>query len=76
MTLFENDFENFLETATAASKLNVHSGKRTLKDLLDYSFNLTKVVRIENTSSYSDSISYKGAELTLAINRSGINRKR
>ncbi len=62
--IFENDLKKFLETTTAASQLNVQNGKRTLKDLLNGSFNLTKVVRIENTSSYSDSISFKGADFS------------
>jgi predicted acylesterase/phospholipase RssA len=63
--VFEQDFEHFLETKEAKSKLHIQgSGKRTYKDVLNSTFNLKNVVRIENTSAYDDSISGKGADFS------------
>jgi hypothetical protein len=61
--VFQKDFESFLETTEAKSNSNI-GDKRTYKDLLNCTFKLTKVVRIENASSYDDSISGKGSDFT------------
>jgi hypothetical protein len=61
----KSDIENFLETTEAKSKSDIQGGgKRTYKDLLNCTFNLKNVVRIENTSPYDDSISGKGADFS------------
>jgi NTE family protein len=63
--VFQQDFQNFLETTQAKSKSDIQGGgKRTYKDVLNCTFNLKKVVRIENTSLYDDSISGKGADFS------------
>jgi len=63
--VFQQDFEHFLETTEAKSKLHIQGpGKRTYKDVLNCTFNLKKVVRIENTSAYDDSISGKGSDFS------------
>ena len=63
--VFQQDFENFLERTEAKSKSDVQGGgKRTYKDVLNCTFNLKNVVRIENTSAYDDSISGKGADFS------------
>jgi NTE family protein len=59
---FKNEFKNFLKTTEAKSKSNTNE-KRTYKDLLNGSFKLTNVIRIEH-SGYDDSISGKGADFT------------
>lgn len=59
---FENHFQNWLTRAKAKSKSS-RLGSRTFKDLLNGSFNLTRVVRIENTS-YENSISGKIGDFT------------
>jgi NTE family protein len=58
---FKNDFENFLKS-TAKSR---SSGEEMMyKDILDASFALKKVKRIENTD-YTDSIYGKASDFTL-----------
>ena len=61
--VFQKDFESFLEATEAKSNSNI-GDKRTYKDLLNSTFKLTKVVRIENASSYDYSISGKGSDFT------------
>jgi NTE family protein len=63
--VFQQDFEHFLETTEAKSKSDIQGGgKRTYKDVLNCTFNLKNVVRIENTSSYDDSIYGKGVDFS------------
>jgi hypothetical protein len=63
--VFQQDLEHFLETTEAKSKLHIQGrGKRTYKDVLNCTFNLKNVVRIENTSAYYDSISGKGSDFS------------
>jgi NTE family protein len=63
--VFQKDFEHFLETTEAKSKSDIQTGsKRTYKDVLNCTFNLKNVVRIENTSDYDDSIYGKGADFS------------
>jgi len=63
--VFQQDFKNFLERTEAKSKSDVQGGgKRTYKDVLNCTFNLKNVVRIENSSPYDDSISGKGADFS------------
>ena len=57
----ENDFEKFLKTK-AKSKSH-DEGDRMYKDVIDSSFKLTKVIRIENMD-YKDSIAGKVADFT------------
>jgi len=58
---FRNDFENFLKS-TAKSRSS--GEERMYKDILDASFVLKKVKRIENTD-YTESISGKASDFTL-----------
>jgi hypothetical protein len=58
---FKNDFENFLKS-TAKSRSG--GEERMYKGILDASFALTKVKRIENTD-YTDSIYGKVSDFTL-----------
>lgn len=58
---FKNDFENFLKS-TAKSRSS--GEERMYKDILDASFALKKVKRIENTD-YTDSIYGKVSDFTL-----------
>lgn len=75
--IFEKDFESFLETTDAKSKSNIYGGgKRKLKDLLNCTFKLTKVVRIENSPSYDDSISNKGSDFSSETIRGLIKKGR
>jgi NTE family protein len=63
--VFQEDFENFLETTEAKSRSDIQAGrKRTYRDVLNCTFNLKNVIRIENTSPYDDSISGKGADFS------------
>ncbi|MFZ0895748.1 MAG: hypothetical protein WAZ77_14725 [Candidatus Nitrosopolaris sp.] len=52
--VFQKEFESLL-TREAKSKSDTDN-KRKYKDLLNCGFKLTNVIRIENTSSYDDSI--------------------
>jgi NTE family protein len=75
--VFQQDFEHFLETTEAKSKLDIQAGgKRTYKDVLNCTFNLKNVIRIENTSPYDDSISGKGADFTSQTIKSLIKKGR
>jgi hypothetical protein len=58
---FKNDLENFLKST---AKSRSAGEERIYKDILDASFALKKVTRIENTD-YTDSISGKGSDFTL-----------
>jgi len=58
---FKNDLENFLKST---AKSRSAGEERTYKDILDASFALKKVTRIENTD-YTDSISGKASDFTL-----------
>jgi len=60
--LFQKEFESFLKTTEAKSKSDIHH-KRTYEDLLNCTFKLKSIVRIENTYD-DDSISAKIADYT------------
>jgi NTE family protein len=60
---FQEDFGNFLKTTESRS--TEFTGKhRTYEDRIKSGFNLTKVVRIENTN-YTDSFFGKTGDFTL-----------
>jgi NTE family protein len=63
--VFQQDFENFLEATEAKSKSDIQTDrKRTYKDVLNCTFKIKNIVRIENTSPYDDSIFGKGADFS------------
>ena len=54
-----------MDRTEAKSKSDIQGGgKRTYKDVLNCTYNLKNIVRIENTSPYDDSISGKGADFS------------
>ena len=69
---FKTEFENFLKTTEAKSKSNTYE-TRTYKDLLDGSFKLTNVMRIEHRG-YDNSVSGKGADFTSKTIKDLINQ--
>ena len=60
--VFKNEFEKFLKTTEAKSKSNTNENRK-YNDLLNGSFKLTNVIRIE-PSGYDNNISGKGADFT------------